>query len=248
MGRYEPDTEPADRPRIYTHQLILLPHSSAAEGIDSTASPGRPLTGRGAGWGIARENGPRPVVVPGGPVSVSPAAGAVRNPDLLGIYCNDHLAASTGGIELVSRMLGVHRGSSYEPHLEQLLNELREEKAALRSMMAALGIPVRQYKQLASWVGEKLARAKLNGRLLSRSPLSDVVELEFIATAVLAKRAGFETLREVAEADDRIDAALLERLINQADRQHEWLSEARREVAAKVFGGRPEPASEAAGR
>src|SRR3954454_3693316 len=189
-----------------------------------------------------------PVVpFPGGPVSESSAAGALRNPDLLGIYCNDHLAASTGGIELVSRMVGRHRGSSYEPHLEQLLTELREEKTALRSTMAALGIPVRQYKQLASWVGEKVTRAKLNGRLLSRSPLSDVVELEFIATAVLAKRAGFETLREVAEADDRIDAALLERLINQADRQHEWLSEARREVAAALFGGRPGPASEGGG-
>src|SRR3954454_12782641 len=189
-----------------------------------------------------------PVVpFPGGPVSESSAAGALRNPDLLGIYCNDHLAASTGGIELMSRMLGVHRGSSYEPHLEQLLNELREEKAALRSMMAALGIPVRQYKQLASWVGEKLARAKLKGRLLSRSPLSDVVELEFIATGLLAKRARFETPRGAAEADDRLDAALLERLIHQADEQHEWLSEARREVAAKVFGGRPEPASETAG-
>ena len=61
--------------------------------------------------------------------------------------------------------------------------------------MAALGVPVRQYKQVGSWLGEKLSRLKLNGRLLSRSPLSDLVEFEFIATAVLAKRAGFETLR-----------------------------------------------------
>jgi hypothetical protein len=180
-------------------------------------------------------------------VSESSAAGGIRNPDLLGIYCNDHLMAATGGIELVSRMLGTQRGTPYEPHFEQLLGELREERTALLSIMKALGYPVRQYKQVATWVGEKISRLKLNGRLLSRSPLSDVIEFEFIATAVLGKRAGFETLREVAEADDRIDKALLERLINQADAQHEWLSEARREVAARVFGGRPEPASEAAG-
>src|SRR3954454_6142517 len=31
MGRYESDAEPADRPRIYTHQLILLPNSAASE-------------------------------------------------------------------------------------------------------------------------------------------------------------------------------------------------------------------------
>jgi hypothetical protein len=180
-------------------------------------------------------------------VSETPVAGAIRNPELLGIYCNDHLAAATGGIELVSRMLGVHRGTAYEPRLEELLDELREERAGLRSSMAALGLPVRQYKQLASWVGEKLSRAKLNGHLLSRSPLSDLVEFEFIATAVLAKRAGFETLRELAAVDRRLDAALLDRLIAQADKQHDWLADARREVAARVFGGNPAPADEAAG-
>jgi hypothetical protein len=170
----------------------------------------------------------------------------VRSPDLLGIYCNDHLAAATGGIELVSRMIGVHKGTAYEPRLEQLLDELREERAGLRSSMAALGVPVRQYKQVGSWLGEKLSRLKLNGHLLSRSPLSDLVEFEFIATAVLAKRAGFETLREVAALDDRLDAALLDRLIAQADKQHDWLADARREVAARVFGGDPGPADAAA--
>jgi hypothetical protein len=180
-------------------------------------------------------------------VSESSAAGAIRNPDLLGIYCNDHLAAATGGIELVSRMLGVHRGASYEPRLEQLLDELREERAGLRSSMAALGLPVRQYKQIGSWVGEKLSRLKLNGHVLSRSPLSDLVEFEFIATAVLAKRAGFETLREIAAVDSRLDAQLLDGLIAQADRQHDWLADARREVAARVFGGNPGPADAAAG-
>jgi hypothetical protein len=173
---------------------------------------------------------------------VSEPSGALRNPDLLGIYCNDHLAAATGGIELVGRMVGRHRGTEHEQPLEQLLDELREERAGLRSTMAALALPVREYKQLGSWIAEKLSRGKLNGRLLSRSPLSDLIEFEFIATAVLAKRAGFETLRALAEVDRRVDAELFRRLIDQADRQHEWLAEVRRQVAASVFGGRPEAA------
>ena len=179
-------------------------------------------------------------------MSESSAAGAVRNVDLLGIYCNDHLAAATGGIELVSRMLGRHRGGRYEARLQELLDELREERSALQRSMAALDIPVRQYKQIASWVGEKVSRAKLNGYLLSRSPLSDLVEFEFIATAVLAKRAGFETLRALGETDRRIDSALFDRLIAQADKQHHWLADARREVAAQVFGGHPGAADAAA--
>ena len=174
------------------------------------------------------------------------ASGGVRNLDLLAVYANDHLAAATGGIELVSRMLGRHRGGRFEPRLEELLDELREERSAVRASMAALGFPVRQYKQIGAWVGEKLSRAKLNGHLLSRSPLSDLVEFEFIATAVLAKRAGFETLLEIAAVDSRLDAGLLERLIAQADKQHDWLADARREVAADVFGGNPGPADAAA--
>ena len=113
--------------------------------------------------------------------------------------------------------------------------------------MAALGLPVRQYKQVASWVGEKLSRAKLNGHLLSRSPLSDLVEFEFIATAVLAKRAGFETLR--ALADGRPPAGRRRcstRLIAQADKQHDWLADVRREVAGRGVRRGPRPADAAA--
>ena len=177
----------------------------------------------------------------------TPASSGLRNAELLGIYVNDHLASSTGGIELVGRMLGVHRGGPYEQPLEQLLSELREEKASLRSMMSALGIPVRQYKQLGVWLAEKVTRAKLNGRLLSRSPLSDLVEFEFLASGVRAKRSGFETLRIVAEVDARIDKAELDRLIDQAHRQYEWLTDARRDVAADVFGGRARAAERTGG-
>jgi hypothetical protein len=179
-------------------------------------------------------------------VSSPSAPGAVRHLDLLTIYCNDHLAASTGGIELVSRMLGHHRGTALEPRLEELLDELREERGVLAASMAALGLPIRQYKQVASWVGEKLSRGKLNGYLLSRSPLSDLVEFEFIATAVLAKRAGFESLRALADRDSRLDADALDRMIAQADKQHGWLADVRRGVAGRVFGGNPGAADAAA--
>jgi hypothetical protein len=180
-------------------------------------------------------------------VTESSATGGVRNPELLALYANDHLAASVGGIELVKRMLGVQRGSEYEGPLTQLLAELREENASLETQMRAVGFPVRRYKQMALWVGEKLSRAKLNGRVLSRSPLSDLIEFEFLASAVRGKRSGFETLREVAEVEPRLDKAELDRLIAQAERQHEWLTVARQEVAARTFGGNaeaPRPAAE----
>jgi hypothetical protein len=178
-------------------------------------------------------------------VSDSPASGVLHR-DLLAVYCNDHLAASIGGIELVKRMLGEHRTTDYEQPLEQLLGELREEKSSLESMMRGVGFPIRQYKLAAVWLGEKAARLKLNGRLLKRSPLSDLVEFEFLASAVRAKRSGFETLRTVAEVEPRLPKTEIDRLIRQANRQFEWLSHTRREVAATVFGGDPTASEEAA--
>jgi hypothetical protein len=164
---------------------------------------------------------------------------AVAHPELLAVYCNDHLASAAGGIELVSRMIGQHKGSSYEQPLRQLLDELRQEKSDLTATTRALGFPVHQYKQAAVWIAEKASRLKLNGHLLSRSPLSDLVEFEFLASAVRGKRSGFETLRIAAEVDDRIDKVLFDSLIAQANRQYHWLTTVRREVAAGIFGGDP---------
>ena len=170
----------------------------------------------------------------------------VRNVDLLAIYCNDHLAASVGGIELVRRMVSKHRGTEHEQPLTELLAQLREENRSLQTQMQNMGFPVRHWKVAALWVGEKLSRGKLNGRLLSRSPLSDLVEFEFLASAVRGKRSGFETLRGVAEVEPRLDSAELDRLIEQANGQYEWLSDARRQVAAAVFGGSADAAERAA--
>ena len=64
--------------------------------------------------------------------------------------------------------------------------------------MAVLGLPVRHYKLSAAWAAEKAARLKLNGRLLSRSPLSSLEELEMLRLGVEGKAAGWRTLRALA--------------------------------------------------
>ncbi|MCW2618620.1 MAG: uncharacterized protein JWR28_1769 [Modestobacter sp.] len=200
--------------------------------------PSRP----GAGRSLTGHDGDAdpPPACEGEPVSETPApTGAVAHPYLLAIYCNDHIASAAGGIELVGRMVGAHKGTPYEARLRQLLDELKQEKTDLIATTRALGLPVRQYKQVAVWFAEKASRVKLNGHLLSRSPLSSLVEFEFLASAVRGKRSGFETLRIAAEGDPRIDKVLFDALIEQANRQYRWLTDVRREVAAELFGGDP---------
>ena len=152
--------------------------------------------------------------------------------DLLGIYLNDHLAGATGGLELARRVAGSHRDRA----LQALAAEVAQDRAALVDIMDALGIPVRGYKVYAAWIGEKAARLKLNGHLLTRSPLSGLEELEMLRLGVEGKAAGWRTLRVLAETDKRLDPGRLDELITRARRQADLLEELRVRAASQVIG------------
>jgi hypothetical protein len=105
-------------------------------------------------------------------------------------------------------------------------------------MMAAAGVKVRGYKVLAAWAGEKAGRLKLNGHLLSRSPLSALEETEMLRLGVEGKAAGWRTLRVVAQRDPRLDAGQLDQLLARATRQSDTLESLRVSIAEQVLGGR----------
>jgi hypothetical protein len=155
--------------------------------------------------------------------------------DLLGIYLNDHLAGATGGLELARRVAASQRAPA-DSTLERLAAEIAQDRAALEDIMAALGIPVRAYKVYAAWLGEKAARLKLNGYLLTRSPLSSLEELEMLRLGVEGKAAGWRTLRVLSETDKRLEPGRLDELIARARRQADLLEELRVRAAGQVIG------------
>ena len=119
--------------------------------------------------------------------------------------------------------------------LERLAAEIGEDRAALLEIMHTFGIRIHGYKVFAAWAGEKVGRLKLNGRLLRRSPLSNLEELEMLRLGVEGKGAGWRTLRAVAERDSRLDAGRLDKLISRAARQAELLERLRSDVAEQTF-------------
>lgn len=159
-------------------------------------------------------------------------------PDLLGIYLNDHLAVETGMVELARRTARAYQDSDTGGVFAELAAEIVEDRVALRQMMAALGVPIRNYKVYAAWVAEKAGRLKLNGHVRGRSPLSIVVELEALRLGVAAKASGWRALREVAKYDPRLDAARLDGLLARARRQAESLEELHVRTTSEVFGAR----------
>ncbi|WP_181772370.1 hypothetical protein [Amycolatopsis pittospori] len=163
------------------------------------------------------------------------------DPALLGIYLNDHLAGAIAGTELAKRVAGAEGDRDPAGVLDRLAVEIADDRAALLTVMAALDVPVRRYKAVAAWAVEKAARLKPNGRLVSRSPLSRVVELEALRLGVEGKASGWRTLRVCADTDPRIDAGRLDDLIKRARRQIDEIEELRVHAAAEAFGGDAQP-------
>lgn len=154
---------------------------------------------------------------------------------LLGIYLNDHLSGATAGLELARRAAASGRASATGEALARFAEEVAEDRAALLSMMATLGVPVRHYKLYAAWVAEKVGRLKLNGRIFGSSPLSSVVELEMLRLGVEGKAAGWRTLRALADQDSRLGKQRLDELLSRARRQSGTLEELRALAAAQAF-------------
>ncbi len=156
--------------------------------------------------------------------------------DLLGVYLNDHLAGATAGLELVRRAAGsVQPGSESDTVLRELVGEITADRFALIAIMNALGVKIRGYKVFAAWAGEKAGRLKLNGHLLTRSPLSDLEEAEILRLGVEGKAAAWRTLRAVAEHDSRLDTGQLDELLARAARQSDALEGLRVRIAQRVL-------------
>jgi hypothetical protein len=156
-------------------------------------------------------------------------------PELLGIYLNDHLAGSIGGLALARRISDSHSGGAAANELHQLADEIAEDRAALVDIMDTLGVPKRAYKGALAFAAERLGRFKLNGRVLGRSPLSSLVELEALQIGVEGKSACWRSLRLLAETDDRLNATELDGLIERAGKQTHLLEEIRLRVVAEAL-------------
>ncbi|MFD4247575.1 hypothetical protein ACFWP3_39225 [Streptomyces sp. NPDC058525] len=153
----------------------------------------------------------------------------------LTVYLNDHLTGSGAGVRLARRIAKRHRRTDAGPDLAKLANQIDEDQQSLRSVMRALGVPVRRVHEVAGLIGETVGRLKPNGRIVRRSPLSDVVELEMMLLGVEGKAACWRALRDLAATDERLDAPDLDRLLARADEQVRTLDDLRRRHATEAF-------------
>ena len=155
---------------------------------------------------------------------------------LLGIYLNDHLAGSTGGIELAKRACSANQGSELGRFLAELVMQIESDRRTLQRIMEDLGVRRDRAKVAGGWMLEKAGRLKMNGQLRGYSPLSRVVELEGLALGVTGKLALWKALKLLAETEPALDAAELDRHIERAEEQQRQLEDHRLAAVREALG------------
>jgi uncharacterized protein DUF1990 len=162
--------------------------------------------------------------------------GRVVDGSLLGVYLRDHHALLVALRELAGRI-----GSSSPRDVERSFGSRLEAKAradlsALDATLGRLELGRSRAKDASVWIGEKLARTKLNGRVASRSPLSSVTELEGCRLLLESARQLWSGLAELGldPADARERAARASEDADEAERLR---------LAALADAVRPSPAA-----
>jgi hypothetical protein len=156
----------------------------------------------------------------------------------LRIFLQDHLAASTAGLELVRRARAANEGTAFGAPLARLADEIEADRRTLEAVLADLGFGPDRAKNLGAWAGEKAGRLKLNGQLKGYSPLSRVIELEGLIAGISAKLSLWRILAEVAAEEPRLDGNHLRRLIERGEEQRRTAEELRTLAAREAFLGR----------
>ncbi|RKQ36137.1 hypothetical protein [Kocuria tytonis] len=136
-------------------------------------------------------------------------------------YLQDHHAGSAAGLAAFRRVGEFHGDEEVRAAVSRMADEVAQDQAALEEIMAALGVKPAPLKDLPARAAEKVARLKPNERLNSRSPLSDIEELEGLQAAVHVKGLGWRLLLEAP--DNRLDENTLRELSERAQEQERTL-------------------------
>ncbi|MGI8457710.1 MAG: hypothetical protein ACR2LI_06325 [Propionibacteriaceae bacterium] len=156
------------------------------------------------------------------------------------VYLRNHEAAARGGSALFGRAARSRRDSTQAAVLRRLHQDVRADLEWLRQLMGAWDARPNPVLAAAAQLGERVGRLKPNGRLLRRSPLTDLMETEALIDAVWAKRSGWQALRS-AGVPTPPEMPTLTELVRRADSQLEQLADVHRDTAVRVFsasGGR----------
>lgn len=141
----------------------------------------------------------------------------------LTIYLRDHLAMGRAGVDFVRRMAANNEDNELGELLEDFEEEFLEEVDALERAMELLEVEPSQLKMAGAWLAEKAGRLKFNGEFTRYSPLSRLLEIEFLTSAVRARRGLWETMQDAGQKYPDLRELPIDRFVERAGRQIDQL-------------------------
>ncbi|WP_235857059.1 NAD-dependent epimerase/dehydratase family protein [Occultella glacieicola] len=158
--------------------------------------------------------------------------------DLLGLYLSDHLTGATAGTERIRRMAHAFADTPLGRDLATIRDQITRERELLRELIALLGLRRRPHRQAGAWVAEHVGRLKLNERLVGSSPMTPLLEVELMRSAVSGKEGVWQTLESLA-AELRLPPTVFADLAEDARRQRATLDRLHRDLLPDVFAAGP---------
>lgn len=146
------------------------------------------------------------------------------------IYLRNHEAAAQAGRDLFRRAARTQRARPWAGDLHALTSAVEADVRSLRQIMRAMSVSPDRVSGLALRLGERAGRLKPNGHLLTRAPLSDLIEVEALLDAVRAKQAGWHALEAARVLPTGLDS-VLEDLLRRADSQVTLLVDVHQQTA-----------------
>lgn len=156
----------------------------------------------------------------------------------LNTYLKDQLALGVLGRELARRAQRNNRDTPAGLALATVATGLAEDVATFETIMRRLGVKPSPVKTGLATIAERLGRLKLNGRLVTTSPLSRFVELEFLAMGIDGRKQLWTTLRDLAGLGAGLPDVDFDQLIARAERQRAELEPFRVSAGRKAFAGK----------
>jgi hypothetical protein len=115
----------------------------------------------------------------------------------LGIYLNDHLAASVAALELIGRMEKAHAESPLGNWMASLRETLEQEQAVVCALIDSIGATESPVRKAVAWLGEKVARLKVGPGTDDASGLMLFEALEALSLGFWGRGALWRTLTHV---------------------------------------------------
>ena len=158
---------------------------------------------------------------------------------LVSIYLQDHMAGARVGTELARRVLAQNADTPYEAELADVCADIEKDREVLSDVMSRLDVSGSAVKEGAAWLGEKVGRLKLNGRVAGYSPLSRLVEIEGLVVGVSGKIELWRSLRVARGSDPRLEGVDLKRMIRRGEDQRKRLEKLHQLAAAEALDADP---------